>query len=671
MKNHLNWGILSTGTIAKTFARGLSSSETGRLVAVASRTQASADAFGREFGVSKCFASYKTLLLDPEIDAIYIATPHPLHAEWAIKAANAKKHVLCEKPLTLNWPDAQRVAEAARRSGVILMEAFMYRCHPQTAKIVDLVASGALGQIRQIEAHFSFDGGDNPESRLLSLELGGGGILDVGCYTTSFCRLVAGAAQGKPFAEPLEIKALGNLGPTGADLYTSAVLKFENGILGVCSTGVRLNGGGSARILGSKGTLRVPSPYFCGPTDGEIKLILEIHGEASREIEIESTRNIYTYEADAMFESVQRGAVQSPIPGADDATGNMRVLDQWRQQIGLVYPQETAARLKNSVSNAPLQVLPNAMQYGTLDGVENEAGDPKKISKIVLGTMLEGSIEPLTHGLALFDDFFERGGTCFDTAHIYGGGAGERVMGHWLATRGVRNDVTLLVKGAHPPHCTPDGFRRELEISLDRLGTRGDIYMLHRDNLQVPIGEWVDALAEGVHQGFYRTFGGSNWSIERLQEANNYAKSKGLPGFSCASNNFSLARLVAPVWNGCIASSDADSKQWFEQSGLSLFAWSSQARGFFARAAQTFTQDTELVRCWYSDDNFERLSRAQQLADQKGVSPVVIAAAFVLAQKFPLYALIGPRSLAETRDSMDALAIELSEQEVKWLNLEI
>ena len=288
-----------------------------------------------------------------------------------------------------------------------------------------------------------------------------------------------------------------------------------------------------------------------------------------------------------------------------------------------------------------------------------------------MGTMLEGAIEPFSHGLALFDDFFGRGGTCFDTARIYGGGTGERVVGRWLASRGVRDEVTLIVKGAHPPNCSPDGFRRELRQSLDTLGVeRGDIYMLHRDNPQIPVSEWVDALNEGLKQGLYGAYGGSNWSIARLEEANAYAKEHELEGFTSASNNFSLARMVNPVWDGCISSSDADSRAWFEKSQTALFSWSSQARGFFARAKRDFTSDAELVRCWYGEDNFKRLERAQKLAQERGVSPVVVAAAYVLAQPFPIFALIGPRGVEETRDSFQALQLELSPEDLRWLNLE-
>ncbi len=663
----LRWGILSTGNIARTFARDLPRSKTGILHAVASRTPESAAAFAAQFGASTSYGSYEALLADPGVDAVYIATPHPLHLEWLLKAADAGKHILCEKPLTLNSPDCARAIEAARRNGVCLLEAFMYRCHPQTAKIVELVSSGALGTIKAIEATFSFQAGFDPNSRIYNLDLGGGGILDVGCYAASFARLVAGAANGKPFAEPLELKALGVLGETGADHYTVAVARFEGDIVAQLQTGVSLNGGGACRIIGERATLRVPSPWFCAPVEERQETVLHLDRDGkTKDIFVPFDRPLYSYEADALAAMVATGEAPHPAMGPQDALGNARLLDLWRAQIGLVYPAERGE------TPVTIAVRPNAMRFRELRGVVNDRGEAKPVSQIVMGTMLEGAIEPHAHGLALFDDFFERGGTCFDTAHIYGGsGLGECVVGRWLQSRGVRDEVTLLVKGAHPPNCSPDGFKRELRESLDRLGVeRGDIYMLHRDNPQIPVGEWVDALNEGLSAGLYGAYGGSNWSLERIQSANDYAHKHGLVGFSCASNNFSLARMVNPVWDGCISSSDAESRAWFERSQTALFSWSSQARGFFARAAKDFSSDGELVRCWGGDDNFARLERAQTLARERGVSPVVVAAAYVLAQPFPVFALIGPRTASETRDSFEALDLELSAEEMRWLNLE-
>ncbi len=661
----LRWGILSTGRIAHTFARGLREAKRGHLVAVASRTQESADKFGDEFEIAHRHADYQALLDNPEVDAIYIATPHPMHAQWAIKAADAGKHLLVEKPLTLNWADAARVVEACERNDVQLLEAFMYRCHPQTAKLVEIIKSGALGEILKIEATFGFMSNGNPQGRLINPDLGGGGILDVGCYTMSLCRLIAGAAQNQPFANPLEIKAMGKLNDSGTDNQATAILRFPGDILAVCSCAVAANEGGSARIVGSKANLRIPSPFFCNATPN---LILEPLKGEKEEIAVESPINLYAYEADALAALVAGETLEVPAQTALDSLGNMRALDEWRAQIGLQYPAEKIGNLSAPVAGEALRMYPNKMVYSTIQGVTNKNGEPKQIARIVCGTMVEGATNRLTQGLALFDDYFERGGNAFDTAVVYGS---EPIVGHWLKTRGVRDDVTLIVKGAHTPHCTPAGLTSHLEQSLEKLGIEcADIYMLHRDNVDVPIGEFVDILNQHKNAGRIKVFGGSNWSLERLKEANEYARVNGLQGMQVASNNFSLARMIDAPWNGGISSSDAQSRAWFAENNVSLFAWSSQARGFFARADRDYTTDEELVRCWYSDDNFERLQRAQELAREKNVSPVVIAAAYVLAQPFPIYALIGPRALSETRDSMAALEVSLTSDEVKWLNLE-
>ena len=664
--NHsLRWGILSTGSIAHTFARGLRDSKRGHLVAVASRTQQSADKFGEEFGISHRHGSYEELLANPEVDAIYIATPHPMHAQWAVKAANAGKHLLVEKPLTLNWPEAELVIEACERNGVQLLEAFMYRCHPQSAALVEFIQSGKLGEIRQIEATFGFLSNAAADSRLIDPELGGGGILDVGCYAMSATRLVAGAALGLPFADPISVEAVGRLNDSGTDDYSSALLSFPGGITAVCSCAVNSNLGANLRVMGSKGNLRVPSVFFCNE---QPNLIFEPQNGDKEEIRVESSLNLYAYEADALAALVAGETPQAPAQTAADALSNMRALDRWRAAIGLRYPAETPARLTLPVSGEPLRVYPNKMVYSAIDGVTGKDGAPKRIARIVCGTTVDPSSNRLMQGLALFDDYYERGGTTFDSAVVYGT---ESIVGHWLRTRGVRDELTVIVKGAHTPNCTPDGLTSELHQSLEKLSIESaDIYMLHRDNLEVPVGEFMDVLNEHQNAGRIRVFGGSNWSLERLQQANDYARANGLQPMQVASNNFSLARMVEAPWAGCISSSDAESRAWFEQNDFSLFAWSSQARGFFARAARDFTDDDELVRCWYADDNFERLARAQELAREKNVSPVVIAAAYVLAQPFPIYALIGPRALSETRDSMQALDVDLSPAEVRWLNLE-
>ena len=160
----LAWGIISTGRIAGVFANGVKGSETGELLAVASRTQEAADKFGDEHNIPRRYASYEALLADPDVQAVYVATPHPMHSEWAIKAAEAGKHILCEKPLTLDYAGAMAVVDAARRNNVFLMEAFMYLSHPMLAKLYETVRSGAIGKVKVIQSTFSFYAGYDPRA---------------------------------------------------------------------------------------------------------------------------------------------------------------------------------------------------------------------------------------------------------------------------------------------------------------------------------------------------------------------------------------------------------------------------------------------------------------------------------------------------------------------------
>jgi aryl-alcohol dehydrogenase-like predicted oxidoreductase len=299
--------------------------------------------------------------------------------------------------------------------------------------------------------------------------------------------------------------------------------------------------------------------------------------------------------------------------------------------------------------------------------------DPKKpASRMVLGSMFEGAGMAAPHAFALLDYFAEHGGNCFDTAYVYGlAGHGEKMLGEWMKQRGKRKDSIVISKGAHTPFCEPRYLRSQFVESLDRMQTDyADIYMMHRDNLEIPVGEFVDVMNEQVQAGRMKIFGGSNWSIERIDEANAYAKKKGLQGFGAVSNQLSLARMINPVWSGCISASDPASKAWLKKTGIPLFAWSSQARGFFVRGSRNFTSDAELFNCWYSDDNFERLKRVRELAREKKTEPIHIAAAYVLHQPFPVFALIGPRQLSELSSSLQAFDVSLKPGEMAWLNLE-
>jgi aryl-alcohol dehydrogenase-like predicted oxidoreductase len=198
-----------------------------------------------------------------------------------------------------------------------------------------------------------------------------------------------------------------------------------------------------------------------------------------------------------------------------------------------------------------------------------------------------------------------------------------------------------------------------------------DIYFMHRDNLDVPVGEFIDAMNSHARAGTMKVFGVSNWTLPRIQAANEYARKHGLALIAAVSNQLSLAEMIEPPWPGCLSCNDAASLAWLTKTQTALLPWSSQSRGFFTdRAGSDKKDDAELVRCWYSPDNFRRRDRAYELAAKLGVEPVAIALAYVLGQPFATFPLIGPRVLSETRTSFDALKVELTPQQVRWLNLQ-
>jgi len=672
MSKKLAWGIIGTGAIARTLANGIGKSRTGKLVAVASRAKESADKFGADFSLepAKCYPNYQDMLKDPAVQAVYVAVPHPSHAEWAIRAAEAGKHVLVEKPMAVNQFLAQAIIEAAVASDVFLMEAFMYRCHPQTAKLVELLKQKMIGDVRVIQAAFSFHAGFDAKSRLYDQALGGGGILDIGCYPASIARLIAGAATGKDFADPTDVKAVGHLEITGVDGYTSAVVKFPGGIIATLNGGVAVNQENVVRIFGTDGWIFIPNPWVANRGAADIgKIIVHKRGEKEPvEIIAETDATSFTLEVDVFGDAVHAGKKQASAPAMswNDSLGNIRLLDAWRAQIGVEYDIEKPVTFpKTTAANRPLKMSPkNNMKYGSVPNL------PKKISRLVLGVDNQGT---MPHAAGIFDYWFESGGNAFDTAHIYWGGVSEQMLGHWLKNRGVRNEVVIITKGGHTPNCNPKAIAEQFAISLERMQIdKADLYMMHRDNPDIPAGEFIDVLNEFVKSGRLSAFGGSNWSIDRVQAANEYARQKGLQGFSIVSNNFSLARMVAPVWNGCIAASDPQSRAWLTANQFVLFPWSSQARGFFTDRAHRDQKlnDEEMNRCWYSQDNWQRRDRVMEIAKKKNVLPINIALAYVLNQPFPTFPLIGPRTLEELRTSLPGLDVALTADEVKWLNLE-
>lgn len=307
------------------------------------------------------------------------------------------------------------------------------------------------------------------------------------------------------------------------------------------------------------------------------------------------------------------------------------------------------------------------MIYGSVPGLD------RACSRLVLGTMAFSSAEK-DRWWRLLDRFVESGGNCIDTALIYQGGESELIIGQWLKARGIRGEVIVLTKGAHPkadgkPRVRPEAIAEDLEISLNRLGVESiDLYLLHRDDPSVPVDEIVDALNREKGAGRLRAFGGSNWSVQRLQAANEYALGRGMTPFAASSPQFSLALTKEPRWPGCTSVTPEDLR-WYQESQMPLFAWSSQASGFFAgRIARHGDDPSDLRRVYDLPENWARLARAERLAKAKGQAPTQIALAYVLCQPFPTFPLIGPLTEEELAESLAATKVELTSHEVMWLD---
>jgi aryl-alcohol dehydrogenase-like predicted oxidoreductase len=284
------------------------------------------------------------------------------------------------------------------------------------------------------------------------------------------------------------------------------------------------------------------------------------------------------------------------------------------------------------------------------------------------------------------DAVYEHGCNTFDTAHIYGGGQSERVLGRWIAARGLRDQAVIITKGAHPMEgrnrVTPADITADLHESLERLGVDHiDIYMLHRDDPAVDVGPIVEILTEHHRAGKIGAFGGSNWSHARIQAAQQYAAEHGLVPFAFSSPNFSMAEQIKPPWDGCLSiagRAGADARAYYHAAQLPLFTWSSLAGGFFSgrlnRAnLDSFTEylDKLAVEVYADDANFARLDRAEQLGKRRGLSIPQVAMAYVMSQPLNIFALVGCRDGAEFAANVAAMETTLTPDELRWLDLEI
>jgi predicted dehydrogenase len=293
---------------------------------VGSRSQATADEFGDTFGARRRYASYEALANDPEIDVIYVSTPHPMHRDNTLLALNAGKAVLCEKPFCLNAAEAETMINLARSKGLFLMEAMWTRYLPAVIKTRQLIADGVLGEIRMIMADFGFRFEFDPQHRLLNPELGGGALLDAGVYPISFTSMI--------FGPPVRVMSMAQLGQTGVDEQAAILLEHDRGRLALIATAVRTDTPSHVIVMGTRGRLRVHPPIYC-PT----QLTLTLNGKDEL-IDAPLEGNGYNYQANEVMDCLRAGKLESELMPLDETLSIMKTMDQIRAPWGLKYPTE-------------------------------------------------------------------------------------------------------------------------------------------------------------------------------------------------------------------------------------------------------------------------------------------------------------------------------------------
>ena len=311
MKRILNWGLLSTARINRALIPPLRASKRTCLLAVASRNLSTAETYAREWSIPRAHGSYEALLDDPEVDVIYNSLPNHLHAEWTIKALRAGKHVLCEKPFALNLAEVDSVMSAAKDTGGIVTEAFMYRHHPQTLKVKEIVDSGVLGELQLIRGAFTFTLTREGNYRNFK-EMGGGSIWDVGCYPISYSRMVVGG-------EPTEVFGWQITGPGGSDESFFGQMKYENGVYAQFDCGFKSPSRASIEIVGTEAVLSIPNPFKPG---GKCEIYLA-RGNKQKTIKVKG-QELYLGEVEDLCDAILEN--QPPRISLPDSRGNIAAL---------------------------------------------------------------------------------------------------------------------------------------------------------------------------------------------------------------------------------------------------------------------------------------------------------------------------------------------------------
>ena len=322
----VRWGVVGPGAIAKGFAQAMTMVDDGHIVAVASRSLDRAEAFADTFDVPARYGDYDALAADPNVDAVYVATPHSRHEQDTIAFLKAGKHVLCEKPFALNARQAQQMVDVARGSGLFLMEAVWSRFLPAYAVLREVLESGRIGEPLMVEADFGFRMPIDPAHRLFDLEQGGGALLDLGIYPVQLCSLVLGTVES--------VVASGVIGETGVDEQVVAVLRHAGDKLGVIKAGIRVGTSCTARISGSEGWIDLPAFMHCPQ-----ELTVTMRG-ASERIDCSYVGDGLRFEIDEVHRCLAEGLIESPLMSLDESVALATTLDSIRAEIGIVYPGE-------------------------------------------------------------------------------------------------------------------------------------------------------------------------------------------------------------------------------------------------------------------------------------------------------------------------------------------
>ena len=326
----VRWGILGTGAIARQFVQGLRSLPEAEVFAVGSRSEASAAKFADKRNIPRRHASYDDLASDPDVDVVYIATPHPFHAENATLCLQAGKAVLCEKPFCVNAAEAERVVELAREKRLFIMEGMWTRFFPLMEEVRRLVSEGAIGEVRMLNVDFGFRADLDPASRLFDQRLGGGALLDVGVYCVSFSSMVLGRPSG--------FVSLPHLGETGVDEQASVVLAHEGGRLANLSIGIRTTTPQEATIMGTEGYVRIHAPWWRPKA-----MTISRPSKEDETVEAPVSGNGFNYEAAEVMRCLAAGKTESDVMPLDETLSVLRTMDGIRAAWGLRYPGEEVA----------------------------------------------------------------------------------------------------------------------------------------------------------------------------------------------------------------------------------------------------------------------------------------------------------------------------------------